>query len=84
MAKDILTNGVGTPIIIYMTPKDLEEHFGSKPEIARALGVSLPSVYDWFNAGEVPEGRQYQVELATNGALRASKPALRQQTQEAA
>lgn len=62
-----------------MTPKDLEAHFGSKQEIAKALGASLPTVYDWFERGEVPEGRQYQAELATDGKLRAARPALREQ-----
>lgn len=62
-----------------MTPKDLEEFFGNKSAIAAALGASVSSVYDWFAVGEVPEGRQYQIELATNGRLRAAKPALRQE-----
>ena len=58
-----------------MTPNDLLEFFGTKAEIARACGVEPPSITDWFASGEVPETRQYQIELATNGQLRASKPA---------
>lgn len=58
-----------------MTPNDLLEYYGTKAEIARAIGVKQPSITEWFNGGEVPEDRQYQIELATNGALRASKPA---------
>ena len=58
-----------------MTPNDLLEHFGTKAEIARVGGVVPQSINDWFIAGEVPEARQYQFELATNGRLRASKPA---------
>lgn len=58
-----------------MTPHDLLKHYGTKAEIARALGIEPASLTTWFKDGEVPEGRQYQIELATNGALRASKPA---------
>ncbi len=67
-----------------MNPRTLEEHFGSKAAIAKALGVALPSVYDWFKTGEIPQGRQYQIELATGGDLRAERPALRKQESDAA
>ena len=60
-----------------MTPKDLIEHFKTQSEIARVLGCGQPSVSEWFEKNHIPEGRQYQIELATNGALRASKPANR-------
>lgn len=60
-----------------MTPKQAIKHFGTISKLARALGLSNPSIYDWLNAGEIPEARQYQIELATCGALRADKPALR-------
>lgn len=63
------------PYNLRMTPNDLLKHFGSKAEIARAFGVKLPSVTDWFATGEIPEVRQYQAELMTSGALRASRPA---------
>jgi DNA-binding transcriptional regulator YdaS (Cro superfamily) len=62
-----------------MTPDDALKFFGSKSEIARALGVQPPSVSEWFDNGEIPEGRQYQLELATEGKLKASRPALRKQ-----
>ena len=58
-----------------MTPNDLLDYFGTKAEIALVGGVEPPSITDWFATGEVPEVRQYQFELATNGRLRASKPA---------
>ena len=60
-----------------MTPQDLLKHFGTQTAIAKALGCSQPSVCEWFETGRIPEGRQYQIELATSGALRASRPALR-------
>lgn len=45
--------------------------------VARALGIKAPSIYDWIETGMVPEIRQYQIEMASKGALRADKPALR-------
>lgn len=60
-----------------MTPKQVFKFFGGMPQTARALGVALPSVYDWMYAGQVPDLRQYQIQLATNGKLRANKPANR-------
>lgn len=60
-----------------MTIDQALQHFGGIPKLARALGVAPASVYDWLNAGSVPEVRQYQIELATRGALKADKPALR-------
>ena len=63
-----------------MTPKDLLEFFGSLSATARALGCKPQTVSEWIEHGKVPEGRQYQAELATGGMLRASKPALRHET----
>lgn len=60
-----------------MSPQDLLTEWPSQAEIARVLGVKPPSVAEWFENGEVPEGRQYQVELATHGRLKADKPAVR-------
>lgn len=67
-----------------MTPQQAIAHFESLPKLAKALGVAPASVYDWLNAGSIPETRQYQIELATGGALKADKPALRVEMQEAA
>jgi len=64
-----------------MTPQDLLNFFGTQSEIARALGCAQSSVSEWFDNGQIPEGRQYQTELATNGQLRASKPANRKQAE---
>ena len=61
-----------------MTPQDLLNYFGTKSAIAHALGVSPASVAEWFYPGiGVPEGRQYQAQLATKGKLKADLPALR-------
>lgn len=58
-----------------MTPQDLLDFFKSQTEIAKALGCAQSSVAEWFENGRIPEGRQYQAELATGGMLRASRPA---------
>lgn len=60
------------------------DHFGTQAEIARVLGCKQPSVAEWFDKGEVPEGRQYQLELATAGKLKADKPANRNPADEPA
>ena len=60
-----------------MKAQSVIEFFGSISETAKALGISAPAVFKWKTSGEVPEDRQYQIELATKGKLRAEKPALR-------
>ena len=57
-----------------MTRKDIIKYFGTQAEAARRLGVAPQTILEWECVG-VPDGRQYQVELATKGRLRASKPA---------
>ena len=61
-----------------MTPKDLQKYFGTQAAIARAIGAAQSSVAEWFQNAKIPEGRQYQIEIATNSALKADKPALRE------
>lgn len=55
--------------------------FGSQAALAKAMGVSSPSVYEWRNG--IPVIRQYQIELATNGLLKADLPAHRGEGAEA-
>ena len=55
-----------------MRIKDAIRHFGSSAALARALGISRQSIHDWDDV--VPEGRQWQLEVVTNGALRAKRP----------
>lgn len=50
-------------------------HFGTESALARALGVKPPSVSEWKDG--IPITRQYQIELATKGKLKADIPALR-------
>ena len=67
-----------------MTPDDLLKFFGTKAEIARALGIKLTSVCEWFDNDFIPELRQYQVELVSKGRLRSDKPADRRSTKKRA
>lgn len=52
-----------------MTPQDLLDHFGSQTAIADFFKTSPTAVCKWFKAGEVPEGRQYEAQVRTNGVL---------------
>lgn len=54
-----------------MTKTQAIQHFGSISKLAKALKVSYEAVRQWE---EVPELRQYQLELITKGVLRASAP----------
>lgn len=53
-----------------MKTKDVAAHFGSKTKLAEALGISPSAVTMW---GEiVPEGRQFQLQVLTNGQFKAA------------
>lgn len=54
-----------------MTYDDLISHFGTQVAIADALGIAQPTVSSW--RGVVPPKYQYQVEVITEGALRADE-----------
>lgn len=61
-----------------MTYQELLDHFGTQAAITRAFnerGYKLrqPSVAGWKKSG-IPEPRQFQIEVITNGALRAERP----------
>lgn len=56
-----------------MTPVDLLLYYESQSAIARAAGITQPSVWEWFENGYVPEGRQYQFEVLTKGKLLADR-----------
>ncbi len=56
-----------------MKIQDAIKHYGSKGAIARALGITKQAVSAWGD--RVPEGRAYQIEVLTNGALRADRKA---------
>uniref|UniRef100_A0A6M3LZR9 Putative transcriptional regulator n=2 Tax=viral metagenome TaxID=1070528 RepID=A0A6M3LZR9_9ZZZZ len=60
-----------------MSPSELVTYFGTQAATAEALGCAQSTVAEWCSDGCIPEGRQYQIELATGGALIADKPAFR-------
>jgi hypothetical protein len=53
-----------------MTKAQAVQFFGSSAALARAIGVSRQSVHGWR---DIPIGRQYQLEVVTNGKLRADR-----------
>jgi len=63
-------------------PIELIEFFGSQAAAARSLGRAQSTVAEWVKLDCVPDGAQYQVELATGGKLKADAPALRLPTKE--
>lgn len=65
-----------------MTYEQAIEFFGTQSKMARALGVEPPSVAEWKSG--IPMRRQYQIELATKGKLKADIPALRSRPEKAA
>ncbi len=46
-------------------------HFGSAAKLARALGITRQSIHDWGK--RVPQGRAFQIEVLTAGALKAPR-----------
>jgi hypothetical protein len=50
----------------------LIKHFGTEAEAVRALGIPQTTINAWADSG-IPSWRQYQIEVLTNGKLRASK-----------
>jgi len=51
-----------------MTLRDALKHFGSRAQIARALGVSRQSITRWQHG--IPLRRQYELEDITGGKLK--------------
>lgn len=54
-----------------MRTKDAIKHYGSAAALAKALQISRQSVHDWGD--EVPELRAYQIEVLSDGVLRAPR-----------
>lgn len=57
-----------------MTTQEAVNFYGTKAEIAKALGIDKAAISQW---GEFPPlGRQYEIQSLTKGKLKASpKPA---------
>ena len=54
-----------------MRKEDAIRFFGSATKLARALGISKQAISKWGD--HVPEGRDYQIEVLTEGALKAPR-----------
>lgn len=54
-----------------MNKQDAIQHFGSSTKLAQALGISKQAVSQWED--ELPIGRQYQIEVVTEGKLKAGE-----------
>jgi len=54
-----------------MTLDEAIKEFGSKQALANRLGVSRQTVYLWEKKGQIPFARRAQIELETNGKLKA-------------
>ena len=55
-----------------MKKSDAIEHFGSASNVAKALNIHPAAVYQWPEI--VPLRRAYELEIITNGELKAPRP----------
>lgn len=56
---------------VYMTTKEAIEYYGGIKQLADTLGIWPHVIYRWGD--HPPMGRQYELEVKTNGELRAEK-----------
>jgi hypothetical protein len=56
-----------------VTVNEVINHFGSIRTTAEALGLKFQAVHNWKQKGFVPEGRQWQIQAITAGALTVDK-----------
>ncbi|WP_406568202.1 Cro/CI family transcriptional regulator [Aeromonas caviae] len=56
-----------------MKTESAVKHFGSKAALADALGIKRSAVSQWGDT--IPQGRAYQIEVLTGGALKADPAA---------
>lgn len=57
-----------------MTPKQVQVHFkaANPSDLARKLDKPISTVWDWFQRGVVPKAVQYELQIETEGALKAA------------
>ncbi|WP_421268588.1 Cro/CI family transcriptional regulator [Aeromonas veronii] len=53
------------------------DYFGTKAAIADALGIKRSAVSQWGET--IPQGRAYQIEVLTDGKLKADSRSIPQQ-----
>ena len=49
------------------------DYFGTKSEMARALGIEPQSITLWVDDDRIPILRQYHIQVVTKGKLKADK-----------
>ena len=55
---------------INMKLQKVIKYYGNKSNIAKALGLHRSAITNWGDA--IPQFRQYQIQILTNGKLKAS------------
>jgi len=60
-----------------MKKKDAIDHFGSVAALADALEITPEAIYQWGE--DVPSGREYQIQVLTDGKLKARPEPLGQE-----
>jgi DNA-binding transcriptional regulator YdaS (Cro superfamily) len=53
-----------------MKPETAIQWAGTQAELAKRLGISPSAVSQWVADGIVPEGRAYQIQVISAGAVR--------------
>ncbi|WP_313021325.1 Cro/CI family transcriptional regulator [Atlantibacter hermannii] len=67
--KSTLQNKIGLIIISVMKTKEAISAVGGVPNLCRLLECTRAAIYQWGE--EVPEARQYELEIKTNGLLKS-------------
>ncbi len=49
------------------------KHFGGKAGLAKSLGLSYQAVQQWEENNKIPHGRQYQIQVLTDGRFVAEQ-----------
>ncbi len=55
-----------------MQAQEVVTHYGGISKVAKELGISYQAVRGWIQKGEVPEGRQWQLQAMSGGTLKVS------------
>jgi len=53
-----------------MDIKTAIKHFGSQSALAQALGLDRQVVWNWKERGQIPIGRQYQIQVITKNKVK--------------
>lgn len=59
-----------------MSPQEAIDYFGSQRKLAAALGITVSAPAHWARFNAIPIDRQCQIEIVTDGALKADRSLL--------